>query len=71
MLRREFLKAMPAVVFLQRGGTIKPEISEKRGFADFDLDGNGGWAVRGHTIVLEKAGVPEGKIRRPAALAIL
>lgn len=71
MLRREFLKAIPAVLVLQPKTTIRPEISEKRGFADFDLDGNGGWVVRGNTIVLEKAGVPEGKIRRPAALAIL
>ena len=51
--------------------TLKPEISEGRGLADFDLDGNGTWAVRGNILVLEKAGVPEGKFRRPAALAIL
>jgi hypothetical protein len=71
MKRRDFLKTVPAVFLLQSTRTIKPEISEKRGLADFDLDGNGGWVVRGNTIVLEKAGVPEGKIRRPAALAIL
>jgi hypothetical protein len=51
--------------------TLKPQISERRGFADFDLDGNGSWIVRGDTLVLEKAGVPGGPIRRPAALAIL
>lgn len=51
--------------------TIAPPISESRGFADWDLDGNGTWAVRGPVLVLEKAGVPGGKIRRPAALAIL
>lgn len=71
MLRREFLTTIPAVFLLQPKATIRPEISEKRGLADFDLDGNGGWAVRGNVIVLEKAGVPEGKIRKPAALAIL
>lgn len=71
MLRRDFLKTVPAIFVLQRGRTITPVISETRGLADFDLDGNGGWVVRGQTIVLEKAGVPEGKIRRPAALAIL
>jgi hypothetical protein len=71
MKRRDFLKALPATLVLQRNVTITPEISERRGLADFDLDGNGGWVVRGQTIVLEKAGVPEGKIRRPAALAIL
>jgi hypothetical protein len=51
--------------------TLKPEISERRGLADFDLDGNGTWAVRGGSLILEKAGVPAGPIRRPAALAIL
>jgi hypothetical protein len=51
--------------------TLKPEISERRGLVDFDLDGNGAWAVRNGTLILEKAGVPEGPIRRPAALAIL
>ena len=71
MKRREFLKTIPAVVLLQSKRIITPEISEQRGFADFDLDGNGRWAIRGQTIVLEKAGVPEGRIRRPAALAIL
>lgn len=51
--------------------TVAPQISEARGLEDWDLDGNGGWAVRGDVLVLEKAGVPQGKIRRPAALAIL
>ncbi len=51
--------------------TLKPQISEARGLADFDLDGNGAWTVRGEVLVLEKAGVPGGPIRRPAALAIL
>ena len=51
--------------------SLKPEISERRGLVDFDLDGNGTWAVRNGTLILEKAGVPGGAIRRPAALAIL
>ena len=51
--------------------TVKPQISEARGYADFDLDGNGTWKVVGQALVLEKEGVPGGKIRRPAALAIL
>ena len=51
--------------------TIAPQISEARGMMDFDLDGNGVWTIAGETLVLEKAGVPGGKIRRPAALAIL
>lgn len=65
---------LAAAVFGQSSGddvTVKPVISQARGMADWDLDGNGGWAVRGDVLVLEKAGVPEGPIRRPAALAIL
>jgi hypothetical protein len=50
---------------------VRPAISEARGLADFDLDGNGTWAVRGQTLVLEKEGTPGGPFRRPAALAIL
>ncbi|MGH9372721.1 MAG: hypothetical protein ACRD15_14435 [Vicinamibacterales bacterium] len=51
--------------------TLAPQISEARGLADWDLDGSGTWNVRGQVLALEKAGVPGGKIRRPAALAIL
>ncbi len=51
--------------------TVKPALSDQRGLVDFDLDGNGGWTVRAGTLVLDKAGVPGGPIRRPAALAIL
>jgi hypothetical protein len=61
------------LLVLQAGGDVAltPELSERRGLADFDLDGNGAWAIRGGTLILEKAGVPGGPIRRPAALAIL
>jgi beta-lactamase class A len=38
--------------------------------ADWDFDGNGSWTTRDGVLVLEKAGVPSGPIRRPAALAI-
>jgi hypothetical protein len=51
--------------------TVRPRLSESRGLVDFDLDGNGGWKVQNSVLVLEKAGVPGGPIRRPAALAIL
>jgi hypothetical protein len=50
---------------------IRAGISETRGLTDFDLDGNGSWRAVGQTLVLEKAGVPGGPFRRPAALAIL
>jgi hypothetical protein len=49
---------------------VKIPISEERGLRDWELDGNGGWSVRGQRLILEKAGVPSGPIRRPAALAI-
>jgi hypothetical protein len=38
---------------------------------DWEFDGNGVWSTRGEVLVLEKAGVPAGPIRRPGALAIL
>jgi hypothetical protein len=60
--------ATPAV---QSDVKLQPQISESRGLADFDLDGNGNWNVHGPVLTLDKAGVPGGKIRRPAALAIL
>ena len=64
-----------AVASLLQGGDARirlaPEISEARGLADWELDGNGKWTVRGNTLVLAEAGEPGGPIRRPAALAIL
>jgi hypothetical protein len=72
---RVMLACVLAMGFLAQASapqvTIKPQISEARGFADWDLDGNGTWAVHGPVLALEKEGVPAGKIRRPAALAIL
>jgi hypothetical protein len=50
--------------------TIKPDIAA-RGLQAFELDGNGTWEAHGPVLALVKEGVPEGKIRRPAALAIL
>lgn len=38
---------------------------------EWDLDGSGTWAVRGDLLVLEAAGTPAGKIRRPSALAVM
>lgn len=61
----------PEVPLIASRVVVAPSISEARGLADFDLDGSGAWTVRGQTLVLEKAGVPGGPFRRPAALAIL
>lgn len=78
--RRRFLQTLSAAGVVRGWGgaaaaaqtiTLKPEISERRGLSAFDLDGNGTWSVRGQVLVLEKAGVPGGPIRRPAALAIV
>lgn len=38
---------------------------------EWDLDGSGKWAVRDNLLVLEAAGTPAGKIRRPSAVAVL
>jgi hypothetical protein len=50
---------------------LTPEVSEARGLRDWDLDGNGTWAVHGDVLTLEQAGTPGGPIRRPAAIAVL
>jgi hypothetical protein len=63
--------AAAGAMLAAQAARLKPEISERRGLVDFDLDGNGSWAVRNGTLILERAGVPAGAIRRPAALAIL
>lgn len=47
------------------------QASAATAMSDWEFDGNGAWTMRGDVLVLEKAGVPEGPIRRPAALAIL
>jgi hypothetical protein len=65
--------ALVLALVVQAGATvtIKPDISEARGLTDWELDGSGAWRVAGRSLVLEKEGVPGGKFRRPAALAIL
>jgi hypothetical protein len=51
--------------------TIKPTFDSAERLADWTLDGSGTWEVSRGLLVLAKEGVPAGKIRRPAALAIL
>ena len=63
--------ALALPVDAQQAKALRPQLSDTGGLADFDLDGNGTWVVRNHTLILEKAGVPGGPIRRPAALAIV
>jgi hypothetical protein len=63
------LAALPAAA--QPAKPLTPVLSEQRGLQDWDLDGNGSWAVHGNVLTLEKAGTPGGPIRRPAAIAVL
>jgi hypothetical protein len=66
-----FVTGLVAQAPVGKSVVLKPEISDARGLRDFDLDGSGGWSVRGPVLSLDKAGVPGGPIRRPAAIAIL
>lgn len=68
MLASGLLLHAPSAIGQVEPGRIA--ISEARGLQDWELDGNGQWRVRGDVLVLERAGVPGGPIRRPAALAI-
>jgi hypothetical protein len=47
------------------------DLSSPNRLEDWTLDGSGVWAIRDGQLLLEKAGVPAGPIRRPGALAIL
>ena len=51
--------------------SFRPDLSSAARLDAWTLDGNGVWAVRDGLLLLEKAGVPAGPIRRPGALAIL
>jgi hypothetical protein len=50
---------------------LTPSFTERRALEDWDLDGNGKWRMTDDALVLYEAGVPEGPIRKPAAMAIL
>jgi hypothetical protein len=55
----------------QQGGvSFRPQLTGPDALAAWSLDGSGSWTVTDGRLVLEKAGKPEGPIRRPAALAI-
>jgi hypothetical protein len=51
--------------------SVRPDLSSPQRLDDWTLDGSGAWAIRDGQLLLEKAGVPAGPIRRPGALAIL
>lgn len=50
---------------------LRADLSSPERLDEWTLDGSGAWAIKDGLLVLEKAGVPSGPIRRPAALAIL
>lgn len=58
------LRAQPTVI-------VHPSLEDTSGTSAWTFDGSGVWNISGGMLVLSKAGVPSGPIRRPAALAIL
>ena len=54
-----------------RPRSIQADLSSAERLDEWTLDGNGTWTIRDGLLLLEKAGVPGGPIRRPGALAIL
>jgi hypothetical protein len=47
------------------------DLSSAERLDEWTLDGSGAWTIRDGRLLLERAGVPSGPIRRPGALAIL
>jgi hypothetical protein len=65
------LAVLSASVTPQQKSTFKPDLSRSSSISAWTLDGSGSWNILEGKLVLAKAGVPSGPIRRPAALAIL
>ena len=51
--------------------SFRADLSSAERLDAWTLDGSGAWTIRDGLLLLEKAGVPAGPIRRPGALAIL
>ena len=51
--------------------SVRADLSSAERLDAWTLDGSGAWTIRDGLLLLEKAGVPAGPIRRPGALAIL
>ena len=60
-----------AGAWAQKAVTLKPKLDKPSRLSEWTIDGNGAFEVRDGMLVLTKAGVPGGPIRRPAGLAIL
>jgi len=65
------LMLIPCSDFSQQKVSFRPELGSPKNITQWDIDGSGLWTIREGTLVLFKAGVPAGPIRRPAACAIL
>lgn len=65
------LVTLAASVTPQQKSVFKPDLSHPEGIHEWIFDGSGSWNISDGKLVLSKAGVPSGPIRRPAALAIL
>jgi hypothetical protein len=51
--------------------SVRPDLSKSQNIKQWDLDGTGTWHISDGKLILSKAGIPAGPIRRPAALAIV
>jgi len=51
--------------------TVRPDLSKSKNIEQWELEGTGTWHIDNGKLILSKAGIPAGPIRRPAALAIL
>jgi hypothetical protein len=65
------LAAISWTAYSQKKMTVKPNLTGIQGLEQWEIDGWGEWTISEGRLVISKAGVPSGPIRRPAALAIL
>jgi hypothetical protein len=65
------LTSISWTAFSQKKMTLKPILTDVQGLEQWEFDGSGEWTIADGKLVISKAGVPSGVIRRPAALAIL
>jgi hypothetical protein len=65
------LAMLPGGLFGQKMMSLKPDLMKAQGVEKWDMNGSGEWKIVDGKLIIVKAGVPAGAIRRPAALAIL
>jgi hypothetical protein len=71
MVTIAFALLLSAGLVAQRAVVLRPKFDSPARLAEWTLDGSGGWEIKDGLLILSKAGVPAGPIRRPAGLAIL